>query len=55
MKLPKEAKDITIAVLKHPKLHWKSCYEDVSGRPQELICKCPLNKKIMQILCAEES
>jgi hypothetical protein len=53
MKIPKEAKEITLAVLKHPELHWKSCWEDVSARP-EFNCQCPLNDLINEILIAEE-
>ncbi len=43
--IPKEAKDITLAVLRDPRLHWKSCSEDMTGRP-EFNCICPI-KDIM--------
>lgn len=54
MKLPKEAKQITLAVLRMPELHWKSCYEDASGRP-EFDCTCPLADLISKIEIAEET
>ncbi len=43
--IPKECKEITLAVLRDPRLHWKSCYEDIAGRP-DFNCICPI-KKIM--------
>jgi hypothetical protein len=55
MKIPKEAKEITLAVLKHPELHYKACCEDMTGRPQELDCICPLQTGICKIANAEEN
>ena len=55
MRIPKEAKEITLAVLKHPELHWKNCYRDMTGRPQELDCICPLADLISEIEIAEET
>jgi hypothetical protein len=54
MKIPKEAKDITIAVLEHPELHWNSCFEDITGRPTTLDCHCPLREIINKISKAKE-
>jgi hypothetical protein len=54
MRIPKEAKEITLAVLKHPELHHVGCYYDVSGRPQELDCICDLYKIIKKIETAKE-
>jgi hypothetical protein len=55
MKIPKEAKQITLAVLSMPELHYKGCYEDITGRPQDLDCVCPLADIIAEISMAEES
>ena len=40
--IPREAKIITLAVLSQPEIHFRACREDISGRPQELQCVCPL-------------
>lgn len=53
MNIPKEAKEITLAILKHPSLHYKACYEDIAGRI-EYNCICPLKNIIAQINNAEE-
>lgn len=45
----KEVKEITLAVLAIPQLHYRSCYEDVSGRPVKLDCRCPI-KKIVEMI-----
>jgi hypothetical protein len=43
-KIPMEALEITLATLREmPEIHYKSCYEDSSGRP-EYNCSCPLKK-----------
>jgi hypothetical protein len=51
--IPKEAKDLTLAVLRDPDLHYRSCWEDISGRP-EYDCKCPLKDVIDKIILAKE-
>ncbi len=41
----KKAKEITLAVLRNPRLHFKACCKDISDRP-EFNCICPI-KEIM--------
>ena len=53
MKIPKEAKEITLAVLRIPELHYKGCYLDMTGRPQELDCICELAETLKKIESAE--
>jgi len=45
-----EANEVALAVLSHPKFHYKACYEDVSGRPTELNCTCPLKHVIKTLV-----
>lgn len=54
MKIPKEAQEITLAVLRNPELHYKSCYEDSSGRPI-FNCCCPLDGVMTKIALAKVS
>jgi hypothetical protein len=54
MKLPKEAKDLTLAVLLSPEFHWKACCEDNSGRPTPIRCVCPMVYAINKVLVCEE-
>lgn len=49
MKISEEAREITLAVLSMPELHYKSCYEDASGRPIELECNCPMKYAINKV------
>ena len=50
--IPKEARQITLAVLRDPDLHYRSCWEDISGRPK-YNCSCPLKDVIRKIELAE--
>jgi hypothetical protein len=54
MSMPKNAKAIAIAVLLNPEFHWNACREDVSGRPKELDCACPIKEIIQSIIRSEE-
>lgn len=54
MKLSKEAIKITLSLLESPELHYKSCFEDISGRPCELTCNCPLLTIMEKIRLARE-
>ena len=50
MKIPNEAIDITIKVLEIiPELHYKACFEDISGRP-DFDCVCPIKNIIEKLL-----
>ena len=54
MRIPKEAREITLSVLALPELHYKACFEDISGRPSELNCSCPLKRYIEKIVLSIE-
>ena len=50
MKMPSEAIDITINVLNGvASLHYKSCLEDVSCRP-DFNCQCPIKSIVEKLL-----
>ena len=47
-------KEIIYAVFKEPELHYRACYEDISGRPIPLECCCPIKEYLKQIISAPE-
>ena len=53
MKITMEEKKVMLAVLRHPLLHYKACFEDMSGRPQGLNCICPVKHLIEKVNNAE--
>ncbi len=41
--IDKKVIELTIAVLRTPDLHYKSCFTDISGRPNpDERCRCPI-------------
>ena len=48
--IDKKAIELTIAVLRTPDLHYKSCFTDISGRPDsDEPCSCPIKDIVEQL------